>query len=425
MSSTVTQNDVSNLQKQIEQLGNMLSQGSRGIEGLHLHSDAPVVSFFETDSQPSMAKAMRGRPLFKNRAVSMPKGYTKSDFDTFGEFVRLGMKDEVGFTNKHNKAIASLAKSLNVNTSDFGDGGALVLPEFAPEIMRMLYESESLWGRTRQYTVAGNSMKFPRLRDQNRADGTRHGGVLGYWLGEADAITESKVAFDTTDLSLNKLAIAVFLTEEMISDSGYAIEQFVTEVAQAEIDYQLDKALLRANGVGKPLGILSSPSRVTVAAEGGQSADTIVPANIEKMWTRRLDAGAGDDLVWIYNQDIEEQLGKLAMATGSSSGQLVYQGPTGLAGAPYGTLKGRPLIPSEHASTLGNEGDLMLVNFRHYLSINKGQVNQLASPHVQFLRDLLCLKFTFRVNGRPAYDTPVTTEQSAQTRSAFITLAAR
>jgi len=233
------------------------------------------------------------------------------------------------------------------------------------------------------------------------------------------------VAFDTTDLSLNKLAIAVFLTEEMLSDSGYAIEQFVTEVAQSEIDYQLDRALIRANGVGKPLGILNSASRVTVAKESGQLAATIVSDNILKMWARRLDAGAGDDLVWMINQDIEPQLGKLSLATGSASGELTYTPPGGFSERPYATLMGRPVIPSEHCSTLGAEGDIILCNFKHYLSINKGQVNQLASPHVQFLRDLLCIKFTFRVNGRPAYDSPVTLEQSVSTRSAFVTLAVR
>ena len=86
---------------------------------------------------------------------------------------------------------------------------------------------------------------------------------------------------------------------------------------------------------------------------------------------------------------------------------------------------GKPVIPTEHCSTLGTEGDIVLTNFKYYISINKGQVNQLASPHVQFLRDLLCLKFTFRVNGRPAYDTPLTLENSANKRSAIITLETR
>lgn len=424
MSGATTVADVAGLERKIEQLTNILADRNQLAGGEHINPDSGVMSFFE-HGQSGLAKAAFGRPVFRNRPVSLPKSYVRGEFDSFGHFVRLGMKSENEFNLRHGKAVGSLAKALNLNTADFSDGGALVLPEFSPEIMRMLYESESLWGRTRQYTVAGNSMKFPRLRDTNRADGTRHGGVLGYWMGEADAITETKVAFDTTDLSLNKLAIAVFLTEEMLSDSGYAIEQFVTEVCQAEIDYQLDKSLIRGNGVGKPLGILSSPARVTVTKESGQEADTIVADNILNMWSRRLSSGAGADLVWLVNQDIEPQLGKLTIATGSYSGQVTYLPPGGFADRPYATMMGRPVIPCEHCSTLGDEGDIILCDFKTYLSINKGQVNQLASPHVQFLRDLLCLKFTFRVNGRPAYNSPVTTEQSAATRSSFITLQTR
>lgn len=426
MVAAATIDQVNGLEKKIEQLTNLVTAGQGGIAGrTHLGDVSPVLSYYETDNGVSLAKAVHGRPYLRGQAVSLPQGYAKSEFRNFGEFVRLGMKDEANFNNKHGKAITSLAKSLSINTGEFSDGGALVLPEFAPEIMRMLYESESLWSRSRQYTVAGNSMKFPRLRDTNRANGTRHGGVLGYWLGEADAITETKVAFDSTDLSLNKLAIAVFLTEEMLSDSGYAIEQFVTEVAQAEIDYQLDRTALRGDGVSKPLGILNSPSRVTVSKESGQASGTINAQNILNMWSRRIEAGAGDDLVWLINQDIEPQLGALALATGTASGQLTYQPPGAFADRPYATLMGRPVIPSEHCSTLGTEGDIVLANWKYYLSINKGQVNQLASPHVQFLRELLCVKFTIRVNGRPAYDAPITMEQSTKTRSAFITLETR
>lgn len=423
--SNVTQREAVDLTKQIEQLTNVLSSGAGSVSNLHANPEIGAFSFFASDAQPSMAKAMHGRPFFKNRPVTMPKGYAKSEFDNFGDFIRFGMKDQAKFDMIHSKAISSLAKAMSVNTADFSDGGALVLPEFAPEIMRMLYEGESLWSRTRQFTVAGNSMKFPRLRDQNRTDGNRHGGVISYWLGERDAVTESNLDFDTTDLSLDKVMIALVLTEEMMSDSGYAIEQFATEAVQAELDYVLDRALVRGDGVKKPLGLLNSLARVIVSKTSGQANTTLTADNILNMWARRLSAGAGDDLVWLINQDIEPQLGKLALATGSSSGQLTYTPPGGFADRPYATLMGRPVIPSEHCSTLGTQGDIILTNFKDYLSISKGQVNQVASPHVYFLREMNVIRFSFRVSGRPAYDTPVTMEQSANTRSSIVVLETR
>lgn len=413
------------LERDLDQVLNEGNAGSRSTSVEHKNLDRGVASFFEHDRDETFAKALEGRPMYRQhgRRVSFPKGYQKAGFPSFGAFLRDGMmKDESKFRSQYDPAIKSLAKSLNISTTAFDDGGVLVLPEFAPEILSMLYESNSLWSRTRQYTVAGNSMSFPRLRDNDRRNGQRHGGVLSYWLGEADPITESKINFETTDIKLNKLAVAVFVTDEMLSDSGYAIEQFVTEVVQAEIDYQLDRSLLVGDGVQKPLGFLKSSSRVTVPKESGQANGTVVADNILQMWGRRISDQANNDLVWLVNQDVETILPKMSLATGSASGQLVYMQPTGFAGRQYMTLQGVPVVNCEHCPALGLEGDISLANLKYFLSINKGQVNQLSSPHVQFLRDLMCIKFTFRVNGRPMYDSPITMENSANKRSAFITL---
>jgi len=425
--NAVALDDVKGLHKKIDQMTNQIIDQGKTIEGIHGRQNA--ISFFEQEDydHPRYAKSYAPRPMYRNARVSLPKSYVPATFNSFGEFLRMGMRNDEGksFAKAYQPALESLAKALSINTSEFEEGGALVLPEFAPEIMRMLYESESLWARSRQHTVSGNSMTFPQLRETDRADGQRHGGALGYWLGEGDLIRSSQLKFDTLDLKLDKLAVAVFLTEEMISDTGYAIEQFTGEVVQAEIDYLLDRALIRGNGVKKPLGIINSAGTVTQLEEGSQAADTILAENIDNMWSRRLGSGAGDDLIWLYNQDCEPQLGKLFYATGTNSGQLVFMPPGGLSEKGYATIKGRPAIPSEHCSTVGTIGDIILANMKYYFSINKGQVNQLSSPHVEFLRDLMCLKFTFRVNGRPAYDSPITTEQSALTRSPFVVLETR
>lgn len=411
------------LGKKLDRALDMVSSGG-GISG-DVHFGRGTASFFEAGGQ-SKAKAVNGVPFYRGAPVSMPKGYKPAGFGRFGEFIATGMRSELDFNTKYGAAASLLAKSMGVQGTDFMDGGALILPEYSNEILSMLYQSDSLWGRTKQYTVKGNTMKFPRLMDQDRRDDQgRHGGARGYWVGEGDPITASKLKFGSTDISLVKLGVVVYITDEMLEDSGYALEQFVTEAVQAEIDYMLDRALLRGDGVSKPLGIFQTPAKVTVSKEGGQSGGTLVADNVLKMWARRMPPTPGSDLVWLTNQDIEPQLHKMALATGSSSGQLVYTPPGGFSDRPYATLMGRPVIPTEHASTLGTEGDISLVDFGHYLTANKGQINQMSSPHVEFLRQVNCLRFTFRINGRPFYDTPLRLEQSANLRSAFITLETR
>ena len=393
------------------------------------HVNSHAVASFETEDAPSMIKsaAKNGTRRYKGAPwrQSLPKSYEAGKLGgQFGDFIRDGFKGGPNWEQAAQLHTTTMMKSLGANSADWSDGGLLVLPEYSPEIMSMLYESNSLWNRTKQFTVKGNSMKFPYLKDRDRTDGARHGGARGYWMGEEDLIQAAKLEYKSTDISLIKLGVAVYLTEEIIEDSAYAVQQFTTEAVQAEIDYMLDRALFTGNGVQKPLGFLNSPARVTVPKLLAQGAGSLVADNILDMWARRAPEKAGQDYVWLCNQDIEPQLHKIYLSTGSS-GQLTYTPPGGFSGAPYATLMGKPVIPSEHCKTLGTEGDLVLVDLSEYLSVNKGAISQTSSPHVQFLRDINVIKFTFRINGRPFYDEPLTMENSANKRSAFITLESR
>jgi HK97 family phage major capsid protein len=215
--------------------------------------------------------------------------------------------------------------------------------------------------------------------------------------------------------------VAVFLTEEQIDDSGYDIVGFTNEVVQAEFDYQLDRALIRGDAVKKPMGLLKSSHCVTIDKESGQSA-ALVAENVINMLSRRCSSSPGDNWIILYNQDLEPFLTSMFLPTGPNSGELVYMPAGGLAGNKYATLGGYPCMASEHCSTAGKEGDIIFWNAKDYVSINKGGINTYASPHVKFLEDMNCLKFTFRVNGRPMYDEPIKMEQSAKLRSSIITV---
>ncbi len=62
---------------------------------------------------------------------------------------------------------------------------------------------------------------------------------------------------------------------------------------------------------------------------------------------------------------------------------VVYLPPGGISGAPYGTILGRPVIPTEFNATCGTVGDIVFANLDNYLTISKGGVQETASPHVE------------------------------------------
>ena len=89
------------------------------------------------------------------------------------------------------------------------------------------------------------------------------------------------------------------------------------------------------------------------------------------------------------------------------------------------SLMGRPMIEIEQAATLGSAGDLSLVDLSQYLLIKKGGVQFAASIHVEFLSAQQAFRFILRINGIPLWSQPLTPFKGSNTRSPFITLAAR
>ena len=359
----------------------------------------------------------------------LPEGYKPfTEFKSLSDFCREGIRDNDGFKLKHARAVGQFKAVQGMSEGRADDGGFLILPEFAPGIRDRVYQNDLL-RLTDQYTVTGNRMAFKRNAETSRANGSRAGGLRGYWVDEGGTITSSAPKLAETELKLKKLAIVVYLTEELLNDNAYALEQYVSKKVSEEFGFMVSNAIMNGTGVGQPLGIANCPSVIEVAKETSQTADTVNTANIVKMFSRRLSVGDASKLVWLIQQSVEPELFRLGLSGGTSGGYHVFESPRGLANAPNGTLLGRPIIPIEFASAVGDAGDIWLANMGEYVTIAKGGISEAVSSHVQFLTDQLALRFILRIDGRPFDDSAITPYQAgataAPTQSAFVRLAAR
>jgi HK97 family phage major capsid protein len=224
-------------------------------------------------------------------------------------------------------------------------------------------------------------------------------------------------------LKLKKLAAVVPTTDELLADA-VALEAFVRLGAGKALVKAAELAIIRGTGAGQPLGILNSGALVTVVIETGQLADTIVYENITKMWSR-MSAESRPNAIWLINQSIEPQLYTMGITVGVG-GSPVYTPAGGASGSPYGSLFGRPVVPCNYCSAIGDVGDIILVDFSEYLWIEKGGVQEASSIHVEFLTDQTYYRFVMRIDGQPAWKTVFTPTYGATlTQSPFVTLAAR
>lgn len=305
------------------------------------------------------------------------------------------------------------------------DGGFAVPQEIASGIEREMFEVGSLLSRVDARNVTGNSITYNVFDETSRADGSRQGGVLGYWVDEGTAPDATKIKLARMEMKLRKVAALGYMTEELEADAAALGGELQKSFAD-ELIFQVENKIYRGAGAGSPLGFLSAPCLVSVAKETGQAAATINVTNLSKMWAR-MPAREKASAVWLVNVDCEPQLDRLALEyTAGTDGisalqpRFVNYGPDGIL-----TIKGRPVIPVEYAETVGTEGDIALVSLRRYRLIRKGGVQQSSSIHVRFTQGENTFRATYRVDGQPVPRSAITPFKGSNTLSPFVVLATR
>jgi HK97 family phage major capsid protein len=315
--------------------------------------------------------------------------------------------------------IGAAAPTTYSNEGNGADGGFAIPPAFSQEIWRLSLDDGSLVPMTLNTEVSGNSMVFPK--DETTPWGGN--GVQAYWKGEASAANQSKLLLGTEMMRLKELMVLVPVTNELLDDAP-ALGTYITPLAGERIQWKTNEAILFGPGGQQPQGCMSSNALVVVAKESGQATQTISQPNISKMRSRLL-TGQLKNAIWIGNPDI------LPALEGLTVGQIpIFLPPgTGIREGGYdGTLNGRPLILSEHASAFSSQGDLSLISLKGYRTITKaGGIETATSMHLYFDANATAFRFIFRIDGQPVMQAPVTPPagKSTNTRSYFVTLGAR
>lgn len=350
-----------------------------------------------------------------NQVLGSPaRGDSRLGFETPGHFLA-SVKDAGIKGGQPDSRLMAAAATTWGNEGSGTDGGFAVPPDFRNQIMQKAIGEDSLLARAFRVSVAGNSLTVPTSMvtpwDTN--------GIQAYWESEGSAYTQSKPSLEQINIRLHKLGVLVPLSEELLEDSP-AMGAFVSREASAKIDFKVSNAIVRGSGTGQPLGFLNAGCLVTQSAETSQVADTIVAENVAKMWAR-MPVTSRMNAVWLIHPDADPQLHVMTLGD-----RPIYLPPGGFSGSPFGMLMGRPVIPHQTAATVGDLGDLMLVDLNQYMvAMKAGGLKAQTSIHVWFDQDLTAFKFTLRIAGQPWWSEATTSRDGNFTQSPFIVLAAR
>lgn len=347
-------------------------------------------------------------------------------FKSFGEFARSVMMASSPTNPVHDNRLTfeAAAPTTYGNEGAGVDGGFLVPPEFSKQIWRFSLGEDSLVSLTSKTTVSGNSMVFPK--DETTPWGTN--GLRAYWQAEASAATATKPVFGTNTLRLHKLMALSPVTEELLADTD-ALSSYIPQKVGDSIRWKTNEAILFGTGAGQPKGALTGSGTDTamliVAKESSQTATTLTTRNVADM-IARLPPGSFSNAVWLINNDVLPALFTLTL--GNYPIYLpIGTGQGGIVNSPYvGTLLGRPVAVSQHAKTLGQQGDVILLDLSYYRTITKATgIETATSMHLYFDAAAVAFRAMYRIDGQPILTSPITPANGTNKLSPFLQLAAR
>lgn len=311
------------------------------------------------------------------------------------------------------------AAATGAGTQSDSNLGFAVPREVAPGIERDMFEGGEILSRVDARSITGNAISYTVFDETSRADSSRQGGVLGYWVDEGTAPTASNMKLARIEMKLRKVGCLGVMTDELLQDA-VALGGELESAFASELIFQTENKIYRGNGSSAPQGFLNAACLVSVSKETGQAAATINGENITKMWAR-MPARSHANAVWLANVDTIPQLTKLTF-------------PIGTAGIPYPyasvsngsiSLWGRPVVFVEYAETLGTVGDIALVDLKKYRLIRKGGVEQASSMHVYFAQGEQAFRAFYRVDGQAVPRSALTPFKGSNTLSPFVVLATR
>ena len=297
------------------------------------------------------------------------------------------------------------------------DGGYLVPVEYSKKIHQVSIENEIIFPRAQIQPMISNEIKIPGFEIGSHATNLA-GGFKGTWTAEEAAFDENNPKTRMMTLHAHKLAGFMKISNELLADMNGS--ERISELAGAGIAWYREDSFINGSGAGQPQGILNANCKITVAKESGQAADSVILENLNKMLSQ-LYSGGYRNAIWLASQSVLPQLLQLSLSVGTGGGasKAMEMGPNGNY-----QIYGLDVLFSEHCPTLGDAGDINLVDLSQYIIGVKEEIRLDMSGHVYFASDQTAIRVITRCDGQFLWDEPLTL-QSGTDVSPMISLGER
>ena len=168
-------------------------------------------------------------------------------------------KEEVLRALRSRKPIVSNYLQEGIDTS----GGYLVPEEMDREIIKRL-EEENVFRRLARTITTSGEYKINIAADKPTAA----------WIEEGESLVFSDPTFNQISLDAHKLSVAVKVTEELLADNAFDLENYLIDEFGKALGNAEEDAFLNGTGTNKPHGIFND-------ADGGNISVELENTNIK------------------------------------------------------------------------------------------------------------------------------------------------
>ena len=226
-----------------------------------------------------------------------------------------------------------------------GEGGYLVPDEFEHSLVQAL-EEENFF-RTLATTI-------PTAGDRKIPVVTGHGEAE--WAEERQKGKESDESFGQETLGAYKLFTTIKVSEELLSDSAFPLESYLSGEFARRLGSKEEEAFLVGDGSGKPTGVFAS-------AQVGATLKSAVAITFDDIYDLfySLKSAYRKNGIWICNDSTIKALRKLK----DENGQYLWQ-PSVSAGTPD-MLMNRPIKTTSYAPEIAaGKTPIIFGDFSYY-----------------------------------------------------------
>ena len=225
-----------------------------------------------------------------------------------------------------NKPGFEVQNALQVGTDS--EGGYLVPDEFERTLVEALQEENIFRQLAKIITTSSGDRKIPVVASKGSAS----------WVDEEGVIPESDDAFGQVVIGAYKLATMIKISEELLNDSIFNLEQYIAREFARRIGAKEEEAFFVGNGTGKPTGIFNATGGAALGVTAASSTAIAMDELVDLYHS--LKAPYRNNAVFVTNDATVKAIRKLK----DGNGQYLWQ-PSVRLGEPD-TLLNRPLKTS-------------------------------------------------------------------------------